>query len=210
MKLILLGAPGAGKGTQAEIISEKYNIPTISTGNIIRAALKNGTEMGLKAKSNIDAGNLVPDEVVIGIIKERLAEDDCKNGFILDDFPRTIPQAEALDKMGFEIDRALSIEVDDAEIIKRMSGRRVCGKCGASYHTEFKKPEKEGICNVCGGELVIRKDDEPETVMNRLKVYHEQTEPLKDYYKSCGKLITVEGQDKVEDTTALVLKALEI
>lgn len=210
MKLILLGAPGAGKGTQAEIISEKYNIPTISTGNIIRAALKNGTEMGLKAKSYIDAGNLVPDEVVIGIIKERLAEDDCKNGFILDGFPRTIPQAEALDKMGFEIDRALSIEVDDAEIIKRMSGRRVCGKCGASYHTEFKKPEKEGICNVCGGELVIRKDDEPETVMNRLKVYHEQTEPLKDYYKSCGKLITVEGQDKVEDTTALVLKALEI
>lgn len=210
MKLILLGAPGAGKGTQAEIISEKYNIPTISTGNIIRAALKNGTEMGLKAKSYIDAGNLVPDEVVIGIIKERLAEDDCKNGFILDGFPRTIPQAEALDKMGFEIDRALSIEVDDAEIIKRMSGRRVCGKCGASYHTEFKKPEKEGVCNVCGGELVIRKDDEPETVMNRLKVYHEQTEPLKDYYKSCGKLITVEGQDKVEDTTALVLKALEI
>ena len=210
MKLILLGAPGAGKGTQAEIISEKYNIPTISTGNIIRAALKNGTEMGLKAKSYIDAGNLVPDEVVIGIIKERLAEDDCKNGFILDGFPRTIPQAEALDKMGFEIDRALSIEVDDAEIIKRMSGRRVCGKCGASYHTEFKKPEKEGICNVCGGELVIRKDDEPETVMNRLKVYHKQTEPLKDYYKSCGKLITVEGQDKVEDTTALVLKALEI
>ena len=210
MKLILLGAPGAGKGTQAEIISEKYNIPTISTGNIIRAALKNGTEMGLKAKSYIDAGNLVPDEVVIGIIKERLAEDDCKNGFILDGFPRTIPQAEALDKMGFEIDRALSIEVDDAEIIKRMSGRRVCSKCGASYHTEFKKPEKEGICNVCGGELVIRKDDEPETVMNRLKVYHEQTEPLKDYYKSCGKLITVEGQDKVEDTTALVLKALEI
>lgn len=210
MKLILLGAPGAGKGTQAEIISEKYNIPTISTGNIIRAALKNGTEMGLKAKSYIDAGNLVPDEVVIGIIKERLAEDDCKNGFILDGFPRTIPQAEALDKMGFEIDRALSIEVDDAEIIKRMSGRRVCGKCGASYHTEFKKPEKEGICNVCGGELVIRKDDEPETVMNRLKVYHEQTEPLKDYYKACGKLIVVEGQDKVEDTTALVLKALEI
>ena len=210
MKLILLGAPGAGKGTQAEIISEKYNIPTISTGNIIRAALKNGTEMGLKAKSYIDAGNLVPDEVVIGIIKERLAEDDCKNGFILDGFPRTIPQAEALDKMGFEIDRALSIEVDDAEIIKRMSGRRVCLACGASYHIEFKKPEKEGVCNVCGGELVIRKDDEPETVMNRLKVYHEQTEPLKDYYKACGKLIVVEGQDKVEDTTALVLKALEI
>lgn len=210
MKLILLGAPGAGKGTQAEIISEKYHIPTISTGNIIRAALKNGTEMGLKAKSYIDAGNLVPDDVVIGIIKERLAEDDCKNGFILDGFPRTIPQAEALEKMGCDIDAALSIEVADEEIVKRMSGRRVCGQCGASYHTEFKKPEKEGVCNLCNGELVIRKDDEPETVMNRLIVYHEQTEPLKDFYKSKGKLLTVEGQDKVEDTTALVLKALEI
>lgn len=210
MKLILLGAPGAGKGTQAEIISEKYNIPTISTGNIIRAALKNGTEMGLKAKSYIDAGNLVPDDVVIGIIKERLAEDDCKNGFILDGFPRTIPQAEALEKMGCDIDAALSIEVADEEIVKRMSGRRVCGQCGASYHTEFKKPAKDGVCNLCNGELVIRKDDEPETVMNRLSVYHEQTEPLKDFYKSKGKLLTVEGQDKVEDTTALVLKALEI
>lgn len=210
MKLILLGAPGAGKGTQAEIISEKYHIPTISTGNIIRAALKNGTEMGLKAKSYIDAGNLVPDDVVIGIIKERLAEDDCKNGFILDGFPRTIPQAEALEKMGCDIDAALSIEVADEEIVKRMSGRRVCGQCGASYHTEFKKPEKEGVCNLCNGELVIRKDDEPETVMNRLSVYHEQNEPLKDFYKSKGKLLTVEGQDKVEDTTALVLKALEI
>ncbi len=209
MKLILLGAPGAGKGTQAEIISEKYNIPTISTGNIIRAALKNGTEMGLKAKSYIDAGNLVPDDVVIGIIKERLAEDDCENGFILDGFPRTIPQAEALDKMNFNIDYALSIEVADSEIVKRMSGRRVCEKCGASYHTEFKKPAKDGICNVCEGKLVIRKDDEPETVMNRLNVYHEQTEPLKDYYAKAGKLLTVEGQQEVKDTTALVLRALE-
>ncbi len=209
MKLILLGAPGAGKGTQAEIISEKYNIPTISTGNIIRAALKNGTEMGLKAKSYIDAGNLVPDDVVIGIIKERLSESDCENGYILDGFPRTIPQAEALDTLGFDIDVALSIEVADGEIVKRMSGRRVCEKCGASYHTEFKKPEQEGVCNFCQGNLVIRKDDEPETVLNRLNVYHEQTEPLKDYYKSCGKLITVEGQDKVEDTTRLVLSALE-
>ena len=209
MKLILLGAPGAGKGTQAEIISEKYNIPTISTGNIIRAALKNGTEMGLKAKSYIDAGNLVPDDVVIGIIKERLAEDDCHNGYILDGFPRTIPQAEALDNMGFGIDAALSIEVADEEIVKRMSGRRVCEKCGASYHTEYKKPEKEGVCNLCGGALVIRKDDEPETVLNRLGVYHEQTEPLKDYYKAAGKLLMVEGQDKVEDTTRLVLAALE-
>ena len=209
MKLILLGAPGAGKGTQAEIISEKYNIPTISTGNIIRAALKNGTEMGLKAKSYIDAGELVPDNVVIGIIKERLSEADCKEGYILDGFPRTIPQAVALDDMGFVIDAALSIEVADEEIVKRMSGRRVCEKCGASYHTEFKKPEVEGVCNLCGGKLVIRKDDEPETVKNRLNVYHEQTEPLKDFYKGCGKLITVEGQDKVEDTTRLVLDALE-
>ena len=209
MKLILLGAPGAGKGTQAEIISEKYNIPTISTGNIIRAALKNGTEMGLKAKSYIDAGELVPDNVVIGIIKERLSEADCKEGYILDGFPRTIPQAVALDDMGFVIDAALSIEVDDSEIVKRMSGRRVCEKCGASYHTEYKKPEVEGVCNLCGGNLVIRKDDEPETVKNRLNVYHEQTEPLKDFYKSCGKLIIVEGQDKVEDTTRLVLDALE-
>lgn len=209
MKLILLGAPGAGKGTQAEIISEKYNIPTISTGNIIRAALKNGTEMGLKAKSYIDAGNLVPDDVVIGIIKERLGEKDCENGYILDGFPRTIPQAEALDDMGFDINCALSIEVADSEIVKRMSGRRVCEKCGASYHTEYKKPAKEGICNLCEGKLVIRKDDEPQTVMNRLNVYHEQTEPLKEYYAAQGKLLTVEGQDKVEDTTALVLRALE-
>ena len=209
MKLILLGAPGAGKGTQAEIISEKYNIPTISTGNIIRAALKNGTEMGLKAKSYIDAGELVPDNVVIGIIKERLSEADCKKGYILDGFPRTIPQAVALDDMGFVIDAALSIEVADEEIVKRMSGRRVCEKCGASYHTEYKKPEVEGVCNLCDGKLVIRKDDEPETVKNRLHVYHEQTEPLKDFYNSCGKLIIVEGQDKVEDTTRLVLDALE-
>lgn len=209
MKLILLGAPGAGKGTQAEIISEKYNIPTISTGNIIRAALKNGTEMGLKAKSYIDAGNLVPDDVVIGIIKERLRDSDCENGYILDGFPRTIPQAEALDDLGFEIDAALSIEVADEEIVKRMSGRRVCEKCGASYHTEYKKPSREGVCNLCGGALVIRKDDEAETVKNRLNVYHEQTEPLKDYYKACNKLLCVEGQDEVKDTTKLVLAALE-
>ena len=209
MKLILLGAPGAGKGTQAEIISEKYNIPTISTGNIIRAALKNGTEMGLKAKSYIDAGNLVPDDVVIGIIKERLSEDDCQNGYILDGFPRTIPQAEALDNMGFDIDAALSIEVADEEIVKRMSGRRVCEKCGASYHTEYKKPKTEGCCNFCDGKLVIRKDDEPETVKNRLNVYHSETEPLKDYYRNCGKLLIVEGQEEVKDTTRLVLAALE-
>lgn len=209
MKLILLGAPGAGKGTQAEVICKALNIPAISTGNIIREALAQGTEMGLKAKSFMDAGQLVPDDVVIGIIKERLAESDCANGYILDGFPRTIPQAEALDEMGFGIDAALSIEVADSEIVKRMSGRRVCEKCGASYHTEYKKPAEDGVCNSCGGALVTRKDDEPETVKNRLNVYHEQTEPLKDYYKNCGKLITVEGQDEVKDTTRLVLEALE-
>ena len=164
--------------------------------------------MGRKAKVYLDAGALVPDEVVIGIIKERLAEPDCKNGFILDGFPRTIPQAKALDEMNFGIDAALSIEVSDEEIVKRMSGRRVCEKCGASYHTEFKKPAVEGVCNSCNGALVTRKDDEPETVLNRLKVYHDQTEPLKSYYEAAGKLITVEGQDEVADTTALVLKAL--
>lgn len=208
MKLILLGAPGAGKGTQAEVISEKYNIPTISTGNIIRAALKNGTEMGLKAKAYTEQGKLVPDDVVIGIIRERLAESDCEGGFILDGFPRTIPQAKALDDMGITIDAALSIEVADSEIVKRMSGRRVCEKCGASYHTEYKKPKVEGVCNVCDGKLVIRKDDEPETVLNRLNIYHEQTEPLKDYYNKQNKLLIVEGQEDVKDTTALVLKAL--
>ena len=208
MNLILLGAPGAGKGTQAEIISDKYNIQTISTGNIIRAALKNGTEMGLKAKAYTEQGKLVPDDVVIGIIRERLAEQDCKNGFILDGFPRTIPQAKALDDMNITIDAALSIEVADEEIVKRMSGRRVCEKCGASYHTEFKKPEIEGVCNNCDGNLVIRKDDEPETVLERLKVYHDQTEPLKDYYKAQDKLVLVQGQDDVKDTTELVLKAL--
>ena len=208
MKLILLGAPGAGKGTQAEVISEKYNIPTISTGNIIRAALKNGTEMGLKAKAYIDSGRLVPDDVVIGIIKERLAQDDCNAGFILDGFPRTIPQAEALDNMNIAVDAALSIEVADREIVKRMSGRRVCEKCGASYHIEFKKPKTEGVCDACGGALVIRKDDEPDTVHDRLDIYHKQTEPLKNYYKESGKLITVQGQKGVEDTTRLVLAAL--
>ena len=209
MNIILLGAPGAGKGTQAEKICEILNIPTISTGNIIRAALKNGTEMGLKAKSFMDAGKLVPDEVVIGIIPERLAESDCKNGFILDGFPRTIPQAEALDAMGVEINKVIDIEVSDEDIVKRMSGRRVCEKCGASYHLEFKKPAKEGVCNLCTGTLVQRKDDHPDTVLSRLKVYHEETEPLKDYYEKQGKLTIVEGQHDIADTTAKVLKALE-
>lgn len=209
MKLILLGAPGAGKGTQAEKICEKLSIPAISTGNIIREALKNGTQMGLKAKSFIDAGQLVPDEVVIGIIKDRLAQNDCANGFILDGFPRTIPQAEALDEMGVEIDKVIDIEVPDDKITDRMSGRRVCKECGASYHLLYKKPEKEGVCNLCGGELVQRKDDHPDTVLDRLKVYHEQTEPLKDFYAKKGKLRIVEGQEKVEDTTAATFRALE-
>lgn len=209
MNLILLGAPGAGKGTQAEVICNKLSIPAISTGNIIREALSKGTEMGIKAKSFIDAGKLVPDEVVIGIIKERLAKDDCANGFILDGFPRTIPQAEALDAMGIVIDKVIDIEVPDEKIVARMSGRRVCGSCGASYHLEYKKPEKEGICNVCGGALIQRKDDHPDTVLDRLKVYHEQTEPLKDYYQKAGTLKVVEGQEEVADTTALTLKALE-
>ena len=209
MKLILLGAPGAGKGTQAEVISEKLSIPAISTGNIIREALANGTEMGLKAKSFIDAGQLVPDDVVIGIIKERLAKDDCAAGFILDGFPRTIPQAEALDTMGVTIDRVISIEVADEKIAKRMSGRRVCKACGASYHLEYKKPAVEGICNACGGELIQRKDDHPDTVLDRLHVYHEQTEPLKGYYEKKGILRIVEGQEEVADTSALTLKALE-
>ena len=209
MNIIFLGAPGAGKGTQAEKVSEKLNIPTISTGNIIREALKNGTAMGLKAKEFIEAGKLVPDEVVIGIIKDRLSADDCKNGFILDGFPRTIPQAEALDAMGIIIDKVVDIEVSDEAIAKRMSGRRVCGKCGASYHLEYKQPKTEGVCDVCGDTLVQRKDDAPETVLERLKIYHSETEPLKDYYSGTGKLRIVEGQDDVADTTALTFKALE-
>ncbi len=210
MKLILLGAPGAGKGTQAELICERLSIPAISTGNMIREAMKNETEMGQKAKAFVEAGNLVPDEVVIGIIKERLSEKDCENGFILDGFPRTIPQAEALDRMGVLIDTVLSIEVADEKIVTRMSGRRVCENCGASYHIEYKKPLKEGVCNACGGALICRKDDAPETVLDRLSVYHEQTEPLKDYYEKTGKLKIVEGQEELSDTTDLVFQALGI
>ena len=207
--MILLGAPGAGKGTQAEKIVEKYGIPAVSTGNIIRAALKAGTEMGLKAKSFMDAGQLVPDDVVIGIIKDRLKEKDCENGFILDGFPRTIPQAQALEDMGVDIDKVLDIEVPDEKITARMSGRRVCSKCANSYHLLYKKPKTEGVCDACGGELIQRKDDAPETVQARLKEYHEMTEPLKDFYKKLGKLVIVEGQEEVADTTALVFKALE-
>lgn len=209
MNLILLGAPGAGKGTQAEKICEKLSIPAISTGNMLREAMANGTEMGLKAKSFIDAGKLVPDEVVIGIINERLKQEDCKNGFILDGFPRTIPQAEALDEMGVRIDKVIDIEVADEKIALRLSGRRVCLKCGATYHTEFKKPKADGVCDVCGDTLVQRKDDMPETVLDRLNTYHEQTEPLKGFYEKKGILRVVEGQEEVADTTALTFKALE-
>lgn len=209
MNIILLGAPGAGKGTQAAVICEKLNIPTISTGNIIREALKNGTEMGLKAKSYMDAGKLVPDEVVIGIVKERLAQDDCANGFILDGFPRTIPQAEALDAMGVVIDKVIDIEVADEVIVNRLSGRRVCEKCGRTYHLESLKPKAEGICDDCGGTLVQRKDDSIETVKARLDIYHNETEPLKDYYAKQNKLVVVEGQDTVEDTSKLVLAEVE-
>ena len=209
MNLILLGAPGAGKGTQAEVICEHLSIPAVSTGNMIREALKNGTEMGLRAKSYMEEGKLVPDEVVIGIIKERLQQDDCKNGFILDGFPRTIPQAEALDSMGVVIDKVIDIEVPDEKIVKRMSGRRVCEACGASYHLLYKKPEKEGVCGKCGGTLVQRKDDHPDTVKERLKVYHEQTEPLKAYYEKQGKLSIVVGQEDVADTSRLTLEALK-
>ena len=209
MNLIFLGAPGAGKGTQAEIVSERLGIPTVSTGNIIRAALKDETPMGLQAKAYIEAGRLVPDNVVIGIIQDRLAQPDCANGFILDGFPRTIPQAEALDEMGVRIDRVIDLEVPDETIAQRMGGRRVCRDCGNSYHTEFKKPKADGVCDACAGELIRRKDDAPETVLERLRVYHTQTKPLIDYYSRQGKLAVVEGQERVADTTALTLKAVE-
>lgn len=209
MKLILLGAPGAGKGTQAENISGRYNIPTISTGNMIRAAIHNGTELGKQAESLINAGKLVPDEVVIGMIRERLAEDDCKNGFILDGFPRTIPQAEALEKMGIEIDMALSLEVADEKIVRRMSGRRVCPACGMTYHVDFKPSEDNKHCNECKTELIIRKDDHPDTVLDRLKTYHETTEPLKAFYEARGKLVLVEGREELAETTKATFEAIE-
>lgn len=210
MNIIFFGAPGAGKGTQAEIVSKKLDIPTISTGNMIREAIKNGTELGNTAKSYIDAGGLVPDEIVIGIIKDRLDNEDCKKGFILDGFPRTIPQAEALEAMGVRIDVVLNIQVSDEDIITRMSGRRTCPKCGGTYHIVFNPTKTEGICDNCGGELTIRKDDAPEVVKSRLEVYHKETEPLKEYYSDKGILKTVIGQKELKDTTALTLKAFGI
>lgn len=209
LKMIFLGAPGAGKGTQSDIVAEKYGIPTISTGVMIREAIKNNTEMGLAAKAFAEKGQLVPDEVVIGIIGERLAKDDCQKGFILDGFPRTVPQAEALDNMGVEINCVVSIEVSDDKIVERMSGRRSCPKCGATYHVLYNPSKAGDNCDKCGDALTIRKDDAPEVVLDRLNVYHTQTEPLKDFYGEKGVLVLVEGQERVEDTTALTLKAIE-
>ncbi|MGN0968362.1 MAG: adenylate kinase [Oscillospiraceae bacterium] len=210
MKLILLGAPGAGKGTQADILSQRLNIPTISTGNILRAAVKNGTPVGLKAKEYMDAGKLVPDEVIIGIVAERLAERDCANGYILDGVPRTIAQAEALEEKGITFDTVLSLEISDEEIIERMSGRRACTACGATYHVVSAPPKTEGKCDKCGADLVLRDDDKPETVKNRLTVYHTETEPLKDFYAKRGNLKSVDNQPTIEATTKVVLEALGI
>ena len=208
MKLILLGAPGAGKGTQAEVLCKELDIPTISTGNILRAAIKNGTPVGLQAKAYMDAGKLVPDEVIIGIITERVAQEDCKNGYILDGVPRTIAQAEALEKAGITFDDVISIEISDETIMERMSGRRVCEHCGASYHLVAVPPKVPGVCDSCGGKLVQRHDDEPETVKHRLEVYHKETEPLKDFYAERGLLRSVENQPSVGATTEAILNAL--
>ena len=199
MKLILLGPPGAGKGTQAEILNKKLGIPTISTGNILRAAVKNGTPVGLKAKEYMDAGKLVPDEVIIGVISERLAEADCQNGFILDGVPRTIPQAEALEKAGISFDAVVSIEISDEEIVERMAGRRVCTACGAPYHVKNMPPKVEGVCDACGGKLEARADDKPEVVRDRLQVYHKETAPLKDFYAARNLLKTVDNQPTVAE-----------
>ena len=205
MKLILLGAPGAGKGTQAGILSDLLNIPTISTGNILRAAMKEGTPIGLQAKAYIEAGKLVPDEVIIGIVEERVSQPDCANGFILDGMPRTIPQAQALEDRGIQFDRVVSIEIDDAVIEQRMTGRRVCGQCGASYHIVANPTKIEGKCDLCGADVVIRKDDAPETVRKRLSVYHAETEVLKDFYAKRGNLRLVDGNQPIQEITAQIL-----
>jgi adenylate kinase len=210
MKLILLGAPGAGKGTQAEILSEKLGIPTISTGNILRAAIQDGTPIGLQAKSYMDAGQLVPDAVIIGVVAQRLEQADCAKGFILDGVPRTLGQAEALDKAGVTFDHVVSIEISDQEIEERMSGRRVCSKCGAPYQVKAKPPKTEGVCDSCGGPLVQREDDKAETVRHRLEVYHKETEPLKGYYEGKGILSPVANQATIEGTTQGIMEALGI
>ena len=208
MKLILLGAPGAGKGTQAEIISQKLNIPTISTGNILRAAVANGTPVGLKAKEYMDAGKLVPDDVIIGVISERLAESDCQKGYILDGVPRTIAQAEALEKAGIQFDAVVSIEISDEEIERRMTGRRTCVNCGATYHVMAAPPKQEGVCDKCGQALQQRKDDKPETVKARLATYHKETEPLKDFYAQRGVLKSIQNQPTIEATNAVIMEVL--
>ncbi|MCL2109362.1 MAG: adenylate kinase [Oscillospiraceae bacterium] len=209
MNLIFLGAPGSGKGTQAEQVEKKFGIPAVSTGNMLREAVKNQTEAGLRAKSFMDAGDLVPDEVVIGILKDRIAEDDAKKGFILDGFPRTVQQAEALERMGVNIDKVINIHVEDEKITARMSGRRVCEDCGASYHIDYKPTKSDGVCDSCNGKAVLRDDDKPETVLFRLKTYHEKTAPLIDFYDKRGKLITVQGQEEIKDTTKLTFEAIE-
>ncbi|MDR1132469.1 MAG: adenylate kinase [Oscillospiraceae bacterium] len=208
MKLILLGAPGSGKGTLAEIIGRRCHIPTISTGNILRAAMKDGSPVGLRAREYVDGGKLVPDEIIIGIVRERLAGDDCKAGYILDGMPRTIPQAEALERAGIEIDLALSLAMPDEAIVKRMAGRRVCRDCGASYHIVNIPPKAEGVCDKCGGALSARGDDAPEIIRERLAVYHKETEPLEDFYRKRGRLRTVDGQRTLEETTRAVTEAL--
>lgn len=208
MNLIFLGAPGAGKGTQAEVVCNELNIPAISTGNMLREAVKNGTPAGLAAKECMDRGDLVPDEIVIGILKDRIAQDDAKNGFILDGFPRTVSQAEALEKMGVQIDKVVEIHVPDEKITSRMSGRRVCEGCGNSYHIEYKPTKVDGICDACGAKVVQRVDDKPETVLSRLATYHEKTAPLKDFYAAKGKLVTVEGQEEIAETSKLTLAAV--
>jgi adenylate kinase len=208
MKLILLGAPGAGKGTQAEILCEKLGIPTISTGNILRAAIKEGTPTGLKAKAFMDEGKLVPDEVIIGIINERVAKEDCANGYILDGVPRTIGQAEAMEQAGIIFDNVVSIEIADETIVDRMSGRRVCESCGASYHLVAVPPKTAGVCDKCSGKLIQRKDDEPETVKARLEVYHKETEPLKAFYAERGLLRSVDNQPSVEAVSEAILSVL--
>lgn len=212
MKIIMLGAPGAGKGTQAKLIAEKYGVPHISTGDIFRANIKNGTELGKEAKEYMDKGLLVPDELTVRLLLDRVAQDDCKNGYVLDGFPRTIPQAEVLDKeltkLGDSVDFAVDVDVPDENIIRRMSGRRACLNCGATYHIVNIPPQKEGICDVCGSELVLRDDDQPETVKNRLKVYHEQTQPLIEYYTGKGVLRTVDGTFPMEEVFDAIVKIL--
>ena len=209
MNLILLGAPGAGKGTQAELLVEKLSIPAISTGNMLREAMAIGSDLGKKVKQYMDEGSLVPDELILGIVAERVSRPDCRKGFILDGVPRTLAQAEALEAKGVQIDHVISIEVDDSEIEHRMTGRRVCTKCGASYHITANPPRVEGICDLCGGQLTIRKDDAPETVRHRLQVYHETTEVLKDFYGKLGRLSIVNGSQSIADANRDILKAIE-